>query len=225
VSAEVTTRFIARFFDRNVNYTELPRHFDAAITFYKLKQVHGSDVAVITPENLHREIVADAAVTVLPDVGLTVHTADCLPLLAYGDGVIGACHGGWRGVSTGIIERWIATMGTLGAKKENIKVFIGPAIGVCHFEVGKDVAENIIASGSLPVKFMESIKKRHPDASKEYVDLKEVARFKLLRLGIQPSSITISTECTHCRPESYFSYRRDNANGNRMEAVIVKSQR
>ena len=47
---------------------------------------------------------ADAFVTTRRDAALTILTADCVPVL-FADrdhGVIGAAHGGWRGVNGGI---------------------------------------------------------------------------------------------------------------------------
>ena len=218
-----------RFFDRHTKLSEVAPHFNSGIRFTKLNQVHGADVAVLKPSMLDQEITADAAVTTQTDLALSVHTADCLALLAHGDGVIGACHAGWRGMSAGIIENWVVKMGTLGAKNEHIKVHVGPSIGICHFEVELDVAEKIISSSLVPVKFLEKVKKSHSDPKKVYIDLKALARLELRRLGIWEENIEISPDCTYCDPEKYFSYLRDGQRLGkplgRLEAVIVKSQR
>jgi len=219
---------ILRFFNRSVGFFDLPEEFDPTISFLSLNQVHGSDVLVLdrrpqgTETNMKEPY--DGVVTLLSEIALTIHTADCLPLLAHGDGVIGACHAGWRGLSQNIVENWIGKMGTLGARKENLKVFIGPSIGPCHFEVTREVGAKIVSSKEFPVKFLGSLRRDHPDPNKEFIDLRAVARFKLSRLGIQTHNMQISEECTYCRPNLYYSYRRDGARPGRLEAVIVKSR-
>jgi copper oxidase (laccase) domain-containing protein len=102
-----------------------------------------------------------------------------------------------------------------------MKVAVGPSIGPCHFEVGADVAHQIVAG--VPEKLLPTIQLRHPNPEKKYVDLRELARYKLLRLGIAPQNLTISKECTHCDPSRYYSFRRDgDKKGQRLEALIVK---
>src|SRR4029077_20717431 len=98
----------------------------------------------------------------------TIHTADCLPILGYSDSIIGACHGGWRGISKKIIENFISKMMSLGASADSIKINIGPGIGPCHFEVGNDVAQTLC-------EFDQTVSLPHKDPEKKFIDLKKLA--------------------------------------------------
>jgi polyphenol oxidase len=214
----------ASFFDKEYSREKIKSKIGAEAPMIVLKQVHSAKVIQVTRENLKQSFEADACVTNLENVALSVHTADCLPLLASEGEIIGACHGGWRGISLGIIENWIAALGALGARKEKIKIAIGPAIGPCHFEVGKDVSKLLIDQSipAIPAKFASALRRAHDDPTKEFINLRELARFKILRLGVLVQNLTVSEECTYCDKNRYFSYRRDGAQLGRLEAVIIR---
>ena len=122
-----------------------------------VKQVHGRGVELIErePENEYAETLeaeirdrfsgqlsADAIVSVVPGVVLTVRTADCVPiLLAAADGkMVAAVHAGWRGIVGNILGKVVRTFHELGTPPEKLIAAIGPAISVEHFEVGEEVA-------------------------------------------------------------------------------------
>eukprot|EP01034_Spumella_vulgaris_P045563 gene45564-56768_t len=80
-------------------------------------------------------------------VVLGVLAADCAPvLLADGDAsVIGAAHAGWKGALGGIVDVTIASMEKLGARRERIKVVVGPCIGPQSYEVGPEFPAPFLA--------------------------------------------------------------------------------
>ena len=96
-----------------------------------VNQVHSADVVVITdPDRINAadQPDADALVTALPGVALSVLTADCQPVL-FADpqaGVIGAAHAGWKGALSGVLEATVDAMRVLGATQ--IRAVIGPSI-------------------------------------------------------------------------------------------------
>jgi copper oxidase (laccase) domain-containing protein len=51
---------------------------------------------------------------------LGILTADCAPILFYDpiNMIVGACHAGWRGALTGIIENTLIKMESIGSKKK-----------------------------------------------------------------------------------------------------------
>ena len=73
-------------------------------------------------------------------------TADCLPLLLCDEEkqVVGAIHCGWRGIASGIIANAIDKMEELGARRDRIIAYMGPAIGPRSFVVGDDVRDVFI---------------------------------------------------------------------------------
>ena len=126
------------------------RHFVAAFLPSPpvwLEQVHGRDVAVIDERTLDASRatppVADAVVTRLPGVPLSIRVADCLPVLfadATGS-VVGAAHAGWRGLAAGVLE---ATVVAMDVPADAIVAWIGPGIGPRAFEVRDDVRDAFV---------------------------------------------------------------------------------
>jgi YfiH family protein len=83
---------------------------------------------------------ADALVTNIKGILLSVRVADCVPILLYdhANDAIGAIHAGWRGTFAEIGAKTIKYMNELyGTNPANVQA----AIGVCCFEVGNDVYE------------------------------------------------------------------------------------
>jgi YfiH family protein len=104
-------------------------------------QVHGSDVFVVTDLNhVHQHPQADAIVTNINNIPISIRTADCGPLLLFHEDpvVIGCAHVGWRGAFLNIIDDTIHAMESLGAKRHHIRCVLGPCISKTYYEVGND---------------------------------------------------------------------------------------
>jgi polyphenol oxidase len=178
-----------------------------------LRQVHGADVVTLDSAdiNVARTLapIADAAVTRERDVVLSVLIADCLPVLfaeRTGD-VIGVAHAGWRGLASGVLENTVAAMGVDPAA---IVVWLGPAIGMNAFEVGKDVVD-AFAGSDVHEAFAP---KGH---GKWNADLYAIACARLERCGVR--NVNGGAYCTFTDRARFFSYRRDRETG-RMAALI-----
>lgn len=112
-------------------------------------QTHSADAITVTagaPAAREQLVRADGMVTTMPELGLAILTADCLPLLLgdAGAGVIGACHAGWRGAARGIVQATLAQMHAAGAK--NITALIGPTIRQTSYQIGSEMRAEIIES-------------------------------------------------------------------------------
>jgi YfiH family protein len=140
------------------------------------------------------ERVGDGLWTDEPGVPLLALTADCLPIVlvrANGDRpALGVLHAGWRGLLAGIIEAGVAALGGTA-----VAAAIGPSIGPCCYEVGGDVAEPFRARFGRDV------------ARDGRLDLPAAAERALRDAGC--SSVERFDLCTSCRPDLFFSYRRD----------------
>lgn len=212
-----------KFCDKNKTFSQISAELErAGVQTVQLHQVHGRTVHKIqspkdVAEFLGKPPQGDALVTGLPQVALSVHTADCLPVLAWESKIIGACHAGWRGVAGDVLESWIEAMIDMGASASSLQIRIGPSIGKCHFEVGNDVAQKFgLDSDSSPL-FL------HENPEKKYVDLKAAAIMRLENIGVPRPQIQASDECTYC-DERYYSYRRDQKTGRRQEAIIFRAR-
>ena len=101
-----------------------------------------------------------------------------------------------------------------GDKPENIRAAIGPNIGVCCFETHADVPDAVReVLGEEAEDFI------FPAGEKFRVDLKGVNAALLRRAGVR--QIEISTECTACRPDRFWSHRRVGNDRGSLAAVIV----
>lgn len=114
------------------------------IPLLTLKQVHGNKVISVTElrEDKHE---GDGLVTAVKGIALGILTADCGPLLFYDPiaEVIGACHAGWRGAKSGILQATLKAMEELGAKRSRIYAALGPTIQQENYEVGPEFPDLI----------------------------------------------------------------------------------
>lgn len=162
----------------------------------------------------------DALVTNLPGICLTVLSADCVPILLFDPEkeVIAAVHAGWRGTVAGIAAETVRTMQKeYGCRPETIRAGIGPSIGKCCFEVGKDVAERFLEA----FRNTSSVVTTAEREEKYYVDLWEANRLFLISAGLSAGNIELALLCTRCHPGEFFSYRYNGNDAGRFGAGIM----
>lgn len=188
------------------------------------RQVHGNTVRIVTGEDRHRcfgpvPYEADGIVTRVKGLPILCMVADCVPVLLWDgvNGVAGAIHCGWRSSVADILKNALEQMQALGAKASCVRAAIGPAIGACCFETDDDVPRAIdrYLSGDTDGLFT-----RRPDG-KTLVDLRAANARRLIQLGVTPENIDISTECTMCSHEKYWSHRYTKGRRGSQGAVIV----
>lgn len=163
-----------------------------------VKQVHGDRVVIADRSSGRLAQEADAIVSVQPDILLEIHVADCVPVLLYDpvSRIAGAVHAGWRGTQKQIVRRAVDAMVEHGADAARILAAIGPHIGPCCYAVPEDRAGLF-----------------GPDAEVRdaawYVDLGAANKRQLISAGVDRDRIDVVTDCTSCRTDVFFSYRKD----------------
>jgi polyphenol oxidase len=141
----------------------------------------------------------DGHLTVEPDLALLVLVADCYPV-ALSDGARTAMlHCGWRPLAGGILERAIERF------DETPWAAVGPGIGGCCYEVGPEVLEAFA--------HLEGV------ANGRMLDLRAVISRKLAAAGV--TNVQQLDHCTSCRPDLYFSHRRDGGVTGRQAGLVV----
>jgi YfiH family protein len=196
---------------------ETPRWFDAAFgPIWQARQVHGAGVITLEGQNnpdLLRHQPADALIATSAGQAVGIRTADCVPVLLFDPArnVAAAVHAGWRGVVAGVLETTLELLvEQQGCAPSGLIAAIGPAIGVCHFEVGDDVARHF---DHVPAAVVETPGRR------PHVDLRRVVFASLRDAGL--AQIDCSEACTYCGRDLYHSFRRDGAEAGRQLSVIA----
>lgn len=188
-----------------------------------LKQTHSTRVAVFdgpVKAGVMSQGEGDALVTNQPQFLLVVRTADCVPvlLLDHETGVIGAIHAGWRGAVGGIVPKTIQTfVEHFGSNVAHMHLAIGPSIGPCCYEIDAQV--------------IEPLHTHYPDwlgvlqettVGKGLLDLKKLIWHQILASGIPEHQVERIEECTRCRDDLFFSYRREGkVNGTMMSGIML----
>lgn len=115
------------------------------LPWISLEQVHGAEVVVVDSPGDHDGASADAAVTNVAGLALSVRTADCAPVLLVSDGAFGVVHAGWRGLRAGVIGAAAEALRGLGHPPRS--AILGPCIrGRCYeFDdpVRREVADSL----------------------------------------------------------------------------------
>lgn len=159
----------------------------------------------------------DALITDVPGLTLVVFTADCTPILFWDSktGAVGAAHAGWRGTASAIAAKTVEAMcREFGSRPEDIHAAIGPNIGACHFETDSDVPDAMLQAFGAEMK--QYIR---PQGEKFYLDLKAINAWILRKSGVK--SIDISTECTVCQCDRFWSHRVTQGARGSQAAIIV----
>jgi YfiH family protein len=188
----------------------------------KSKQTH-SDV-VLSVDKSHggegilkeqRFYEADGLITSEKDLALVVFYADCVPAIIADpvNMVAAAVHSGWRGTRDNILSKAVKKLSEkYGSSPANLLCAIGPAIGVCHFEVKEDVYRELTGLYGNDCGRTED--------GKFYLDLKQAAQNQLTALNVPPENIVKSPECTYCN-ETLYSFRREAEKAGRMSAIVL----
>lgn len=174
------------------------------------QQTHSINVCELNKSVSEFPTPTDAIFTTSINQICCIMTADCLPILVTNSTgtQVAAIHAGWRGLAGGIIENTIAKFDDAPS---DIIIWLGPAIGPAHFEVGQDVFDIFMEVDSAHnAAFVQN-------GDKYLANIYQLARNTLNRLGI--CNISGGHHCTYEEQTHFFSYRRDGQTG-RMASII-----
>jgi len=151
----------------------------------------------------------DAMVTDTKGKYLTVQVADCQSVILYDAirEVVANVHSGWRGSIANIIGRTIDVMvQKLNCAPQDIAAGVSPSLGPC-------CAEFIHYRTEIPKKLW-----RYKDA-RHHFDFWTLSYDQLREKGVLSENISISSVCTKCHQNLFFSYRGKRLTG-RFATVI-----
>ncbi len=184
-------------------------------------QVHGARVVTVRDSaGLADGVKADGLVTDAAGVMLMLRFADCVPVLLV-DGerrALGLSHAGWRGVAAGVAPATVARMvDKFGSRPEALWAGVGPAIGPCCYEVGREVEEAVLAA--CPPAAGLSSGGAHPR-----LDLARAVESQLRQAGVR--RVAQANLCTACHRDQFYSHRAEDGRTGRFAVLagIVGSE-
>lgn len=148
--------------------------------------------------------VADALVTEKEGLSLAVAVADCVPVALVGEREVGMIHSGWRGTLAGISRKAAREIGGASPRAS----YIGPCIRQCCYEVSEELAETFAAEFGDEVIFGRNL------------SLPGAVRVDLKRAGVE--EIHDCGLCTGCRPNLFFSHRKQKPVTGRNLAAVAR---
>lgn len=212
-------------FDQNKSQAEL-EHVNSLLfikqklqlaSLFFTKQIHGAQGFLIS-HDVHEQPEADFLVTNKTQVGLGIYTADCLPIIIYDPEhhAVALAHAGWMGsVQEIAIHALQALEKAYGTKKQNVKVFFGPAAGPCCYVVQPSFREKL-----APFNFSDQVLAVRDGHT--YFDLVLFNKLQLSSYGVLAQAFNYHADCT-IHTLSYCSYRRDNKNTARNVTLVALS--
>jgi YfiH family protein len=173
-----------------------------------MNQTHSNKVVIINENNKNvRRINADALITKIKNITISVLTADCVPILIYDEvnHIVACIHAGWRGAVNGIIKNTFDEIINM-SKNNKIYVVVGPCIGVKSYEVDKEFYNQFIKENKKNKIFFFDVAK-----GKFLFDLRKYVNFKIKEFDIE--DIENIDFDTYIEKEKFFSFRRSRQLG------------
>lgn len=162
----------------------------------------------------------DAMVTNVADICLMVLLADCVPILFYDHSkrVIGVAHAGWKGTLQLVAQKTVEVLKEhFGCSPRDILAGIGPSIGPCCYQVGREVVsevEHVFGTRNDCVS-------RETADGKAYLDLWTANLKQLLQAGIPEKNIEVAKVCTCDHHNVFFSHRHEKGKTGRFGVGII----
>jgi polyphenol oxidase len=192
-------------------------------------QVHGSDIVEVSLQQRGKGIfdyedaikATDGMYTKQANLLLTAAFADCVPLFfaVENPAIVGIAHAGWKGTTANIARKMIEELQQREhVKAEQVHVYIGPSIGPCCYEVDDKVIAKVKDSCTNSHRSYEATEKGY------MLNLKELNKQILLEAGVSEQHISVSSSCTSCDNDLFFSHRKEKGSTGRMLGFIGMKQ-
>ena len=200
----------------DANYGRVGRAFGIGLDgLVLLDQVHGDRILVLRNRlpKLTRPLHYDALITDLAGMTLGIRTADCLPALIVDPRkkVVAAAHAGRVGTGLGILPRVIEEMGkAFGSRPGDLLVALGPAIGLCCYEVDEEVF--------LPQWKPFSVE---TGPGRWRIDVPGFNLAQVREAGVPEDRTFFVDLCTRCEEDLFFSHRRHPQTGRQLSFIGI----
>lgn len=187
-----------------------------------LNQTHSSKFSFISTNYKFdkKRIKADALITNVKNVAISILTADCAPVFFYDDEkkIIGAAHAGWRGAYKKILPKIVKYLLKKGSILNSLYFVIGPSIAQKNYEVGIEFKKKFFKQDKRNKKYFKHVKNRIFFSLNDYIK----GQLQILRI----KNIEIIKKDTYNRKNNFFSSRRSKKNnhdyGRNISVIMIK---
>jgi hypothetical protein len=211
-------------------------------SIFRLKQIHSNLIfntneikSYLDSEDENLLPQGDGIVTTKPLESVWCASADCTPVLIADSytGNVAAIHSGWRGTASNVVPKAIAVMQSQGSNLNNLLFALGPAINGNVYQVGIDVAIEVLKTVVDETLSIESILEQGyqlqypailPDSepNKIRLNVSQVINLQIQKQGISQDKIAIAPYCTYKDSEHFFSYRRTQEKNIQWSGIVAK---
>lgn len=179
-----------------------------------LNQIHEDNIIIIENHlDLERPLLQyDAIITNIPHIYCGILTADCVPifLIDLKKRIISAIHAGRQGTMLNITKKVLNKIKErFGSTPNDLVAVLGPSIGPCCYEVDEKVFQT------------EWIPFARKAGKNWYIDLSSINISQLKEEGVGEDKIYWIKICTYCRPDLFFSYRRERITGRQLSFIGI----
>jgi polyphenol oxidase len=165
------------------------------------RQVHADGVVEVSEAGFAGE--ADSLITEETGFSLVVAVADCVPVALVGGERVGMVHSGWRGTLSGVAGKAARELG-----EASVRAYVGPCIRGCCYEVSEELAEEFAREFGPGV------------VTGRNLSLPAAIRADLERAGVE--EIHDLGLCTGCRPDLFYSHRKQGPLTGRNLAAVAR---
>lgn len=183
------------------------------------RQVHGTRIVEVNGHHDGNRQRADALMTNVPGILVTVQTADCTPVLFADPNrrAVAAVHAGRRGTAAGILLEVVRRMKErYGSEPVDLVAALGPGISGPRYEVGEECL----------VPFQERFADWREfcapyNEGKWLLDLPDAIRRQIIAAGVPAKQVGLPGPCTFTEKSRFYSYRRDGPPTGRLMAAVA----
>lgn len=198
------------------NRTRIRQALDAESVPVYINQVHGNrtvEVDQVFDRGGNSPPEADAMMTKQARRLLVIQVADCQSVMMFDreKRVAANVHAGWRGSVRNILGKCIEHMAArFRTRPKDIVAGVGPSLGPC-------CAQFINYEKEIPPHL-------HTYRTKEdgvLFDFRQMSADQMVQKGVRAGNIEFMDICTKCRPDLFYSYRRDGVTGRFASAIGI----
>ena len=173
-----------------------------------LNQKHSDQVIYFKNErSVKNKLTGDAMVSEVKNIGISILTADCAPVLFYDPNkkIIGCAHSGWKGALNGIIKNTVKKFNELNSNNNDLIAVVGPCINKDNYKVQIDFFKKFVDQDKINENFFQKI-----NGEQYNFDLRSFINKELTNLNIK--KIENIEMDTFSQRELFYSYRRSRLN-------------